>query len=433
MRRGSVFRRCTKKDCRTRVDAGVRRCPGCGADGFTWWYIVDLAGPGESRRQRKAGGFPTKAAAVDAVTRLQAASADGTYVEPSRVTLGEYLRQWWEAGSWRGNTRRDYRVAIERHIGPRLGRIALQALTKPQVKALYQHLLSEGKIVHSGRGGEPVSGEPLSKKSVQNVHICLRAALNDAVEDGLLRSNPAVGAFSYSKTKDRQEMLTWSVEELQAFLAFTAGDREHILYRTALATGMRRGELLGLRRRDLDLLTGRLRVRQQWTRNGDGGLRFLPLKTGIRAWRNVDLDELTVGALEVHLQAQEFERRSWGSAYRTDLDLVFAQTDGRPNDPDVVRRRFERRARDAGILPIRFHDLRHTHATLLLEAGQSIKYVAERLGDREDTVLETYGHVTSRMRSSGVAQVARFLNGPPQVVRDPPVTPRAESGGLGSD
>src|SRR3984893_2330088 len=97
---------------------------------------------------------------------------------------------------------------------------------------------------------------------------------------------------------------------------------------------------------------------------------------------------------------QEFERRSWGSAYRTDLDLVFAQADGRPNDPDVVRRRFERRGRDAGILPIRFHDLRHTHATLLLEAGESIKYVAERLGDREDTVLEDYGHVTSPMRSS---------------------------------
>jgi len=98
---------------------------------------------------------------------------------------------------------------------------------------------------------------------------------------------------------------------------------------------------------------------------------------------------------------------------QTDLDLVFPLPTGLPHDPDVIARRFERRAIDCpGVQGIRFHDQRHTHATLLLENGESLKYVAERLGDREDTVLETYGHVTSRMRIGAVSRLAALLDAP---------------------
>lgn len=113
-----------------------------------------------------------------------------------------------------GNTRWDYRVEITRHVVPRIGRVSLQSLTRRQVRALYQSLLATGNTRVLGKG--------LSRKSVLNAHRCLRAALNDAVEDGLLRANPATGAFSYSAVRERKEMLTRTVEGVQAFLAYVA-------------------------------------------------------------------------------------------------------------------------------------------------------------------------------------------------------------------
>ena len=137
---------------------------------------------------------------------------------------------------------------------------------------------------------------------------------------------------------------------------------------------------------------------------------------------------------------RQFERRGWGEKYRQDLDLVFCKPDGSPYDPDETTRRFEARAEACSVVPrIRFHDMRHTHATLLLESGESVRYVAERLGDREDTVVETYSHVTPRMRSSAVSKVRTFfdvepvsdagvarprLKGGGEALGDPPVTPQ---------
>jgi len=205
-------------------------------------------------------------------------------------------------------------------------------------------------------------------------------------------------------------MKTWSTEEIQQFLDFTARDREAPLYRTALMTGLRRGEVLGLRRSDLDIRSKRLQVRQQYARDGDRGLRIKGLKTDAKSWRNIDLDDVTVEALRGQLEAQAFERNAWKDGYK-DQDLLFCNPDGTPLDVDSVTRRFERRAAAAGVRVIRFHDMRHSNATLLLENGESLKYVAERLGDREDTVLETYSHVTSKMRTGAVSRLAASIDG----------------------
>ncbi|HEX4212751.1 MAG TPA: site-specific integrase, partial [Candidatus Dormibacteraeota bacterium] len=363
-------------------------------------------------------GFPTKEAALQELNRLRVEVEERTYVDRSGVKLGDYLRAWLDAGDWKGNTRRDYRVGITRHIVPRLGEVRVQSLTRQEVKALYRELLTSGNS-RSGKG--------LARKSVLNVHRCLRAALNDAVEDRLLRTNPAVGAFSYSNARERKEMLTWTTEEIDRFLRFVRTTREHALYHLALATGMRRGELLGLRRRDVDLDGCRLQVRQQWTRDGDAGRRFISLKTGTKAWRTIEVDDLTVAVLEAHLASQQFERRARGDDCASDLDLVFCKPDGRPYDPDETTRRFEARAEAcAAVLRIRFHDMRHTHATLLLESGENVKYVAERLGDREDTVVETYAHVTPRMRSSAVSKIRGFFGAGTEVAEAGVARPRVD-------
>jgi integrase len=138
-----------------------------------------------------------------------------------------------------------------------------------QVRAHYQWLRREGKIRRNKAGDVTYRG-PLSPKTVQNVHICFRAALNDAVaaDPPLLRKNVAIGCYTYSRRKQQPEMLAWTVEEGRTFLAFASTHQDHCLWHVAQMTGMRRGELLGLCRRDVDLEGARLHVRQQYTPDG---------------------------------------------------------------------------------------------------------------------------------------------------------------------
>jgi integrase len=262
-----------------------------------------------------------------------------------------------------------------------------------------------------------LSASGLAPKTVHNVHICLRKALGDALADGRIRKNPADRA--HAKPKDRPEMLTWTGDELAAFLNLTAQERDFPLYQLAAATGMRRGELLGLRWREVDFDAGRVSIRQQWTRHGSG-LAFGPPKSE-KSKRTIDIDTDTLAILRERRERQLFERRAWGAAYRTDLDLVFCDADGSPQDPSVIGRRFGRRVRDkalGGIPAIRLHDLRHTHATLLLEDGVDVKTVSERLGhDSIQTTLELYGPVTPLMRASAATRFGALL-GRAQGVRE---------------
>src|SRR5260370_10511879 len=208
-------------------------------------------------------------------------------------------------------------------------------------------------------------------------------------------------------------MKVWSEDELAAFLAFAAQDQELVLYHLAAATGMRRGELLGLRWRDISLDGVRLSVRQQFTRQGSG-LGFGQPKSK-KSVRTIDVDEETIALLREQHERQRFDRRAWGTAYRADLDLVFCRPGGSPEDPNKIGRHFARRVRDLATLPaIALHGLRHTHATLLLEAGVDVKTVSERLRhDSVQTTLELYGHVTPRMRSNAAARFGSLLSTTP--------------------
>jgi integrase len=345
--------------------------------------MVDVNPPGAPRK-RRSESFKTKAEALDKVNEWQRAAKLGTLVDRSKQTLGEYLDQWLKGGAlreWSGNTHTEYEVSVRLHIKPTLGGVALQSLTKVAIRALYGSLL------------KPT--DPLAWKTVKNVHIALRAALNGAVEEGLLAFNPAVGALPKPQTSHREEMKTWTAEQVQHFLAFTADDPDGLLWRVALMTGMRRGELLGLRVSDLDLANDRLRVQQQLARDGKRGWLYKDLKNGTRSRRSIDLDPTTVALLRSRLADRKV-------VPLRDESAVFAGID----PYDLTKRRFPRAVRDAGLPVIRLHDLRHTHATYLLEQHVPLKYVAERLGDREDTVLNTYAHATPKMRSDAVSLLA---------------------------
>ncbi len=401
-----VFRRCS---CGFRLPDGSRTCPRPGCTGTVGWaYIIEIGRPGEGRRQRRRSGFRTQAEAAEERARILVELRDGLFVPPSKLTLGPYLDRWYAGGptkGWKPNTQRDYRVGIE-HIKRRLAGVLVQELTPGMIREFYAWLLREGKRPQR-KDGEPA---PMAPKTVANVHICLHAALADAVTDKILRTNPATGVYKYSREAVGHELQHWTLAEMQTFLAHVEGQRDAGMYAVALATGMRRGELLGLRWRDVD--GNRVNVRQQWTKAGDRGRQMVSLKTGTKAFRTIDIDRTTEAVLEEQRQMVEAEREAWGSAYDGRRGVVFPKEDGKPQDPDQATRAFERlAAKCPGVPRMVFHGMRHTHATLLLEDGVSIKAVAERLGDREDTVLRIYGDITPRGRIAAVARVDAWFDG----------------------
>jgi integrase len=395
VRRGRVFKRCTKCGRPAGTDRHAARCHD---RRFTWAYQVDVSPRGAPRKQKIKGGFKTKAEAVDKLADLQSALKRNTYVEPSKVTLGEYLERHWlpsVKGDVRPSTFAAYEMHARLYLGPGLGEIPLQALTRQAIRALYLRLAQEG-----GKRG------PLSPKTVHNIHLTLHTALAAAVEDRLLQHNPADGA--HKLPKDRPEMKVWSPEEIRAFLESVASDRLFALWRLALTTGMRRGELLGLRDIDLDLEAAELRIVQTRIKTG-AGVAYGQPKTE-KGRRPIALDDVTVAALRRYLRVRAEERLAWGPGY-VDEGLVFCRENGSPLDPDVASQRFERLARGADLPRIPFHGLRHSYATAALRAGVAIAIVSRRVGHASPSItMNVYQHVIPGMDQDAADRIAGILD-----------------------
>jgi integrase len=334
---------------------------------------------------------------------LNAAAAQlqqGTFVVPSKQTLNEYLEEWLPAvqHSLRSNTYAGYRHLSKLYVIPKLGHVRLAQLTPQRLNAFYGNLLQGG-----GR-----SGKPLSRKTVQSVHLLVNRALGDAAKWGMLARNPA--SLATPPKPDKREMRTWTPSEVQAFLEYVRGcggvaSLHYTAYMLAVSTGMRRGEILGLRWRDVDLEKASLSVQQVATAYGSkGSLRYTDPKTK-SSRRRIALDSATVEAL------REW-RKQW---FPVSADLVFTDEVGSPLSPGNFSQRFVdvlRRAQRSvpGLPRIRFHDLRHTHATLALAAGVHPKVVQERLGHSDISVtLGVYSHVVEGMQEEAAALVGATL------------------------
>jgi integrase len=402
MRQGRTFKRCTK--CGARVPE--RRCQRCGAESFTWAYVVDTAAPGMAREQKTKAGFATKAKALDAMNTLQKDKENGTYLEQSKLSVAEFLTGWLAGQDRiRATTLMSYRIAVRRLV-PALGAIPLSRLAKADVRAAYAKLAA----APNKRGAAP------AVKTIHNYHLALHAALEAAVEEGLIQRNPADGAHQAPRDGEKPEMKVWTADEVRSFLALVADDDLYPLYRLAAYTGARRGELLGLRWRDIDLEAGFMSVRQQISRERDGDATrwaIVPSAKTASGRRRIDLDAETIGALRSHSARQAEHRLRFGEGYGT-ADLVFARPDGRFMDPDVVTAAFERQVRRSKPVPaIRFHDLRHSHATLLLIAGVPVHVVSQRLGHASPMVtLQIYAHVIPSAQRDAADRFAAVVAGP---------------------
>jgi integrase len=391
----------------------------------SWSFIVDL-GPGpdlraghegewRQRRQARRRGFPTKRAAQEAMEELRVSSRLGGYVPPERLTVREFMAEI-RLPSQRSHlaelTYASYERNLRLHVVPNIGGVTLQALDGSQLNRLYARLLESGRK----RGG-PTPG--LSPRTVRYIHTILHAALDEAVKLRRVATNAADQATPPSARKARApEMKTWTAEELAAFLDGTHGDRYGYVWRFLAMTGCRRGEALGLRWSDLDLRSepATASIRQQvlpmQRPTGRGReARIVPSTKGGDA-RVIELDVGTAKLLKSWRRSQGEERLLLGPGYH-DLELVFPRPDGEPFHPDVLTKTFDRRlrlARFAHLPVIRMHDLRHTWATLALEAGVDVAVVSKQLGHSSPVVTwNTYQHVRKGMQHNAAERVAATI------------------------
>jgi integrase len=312
--------------------------------------------------------------------------------------FAEYLREWIEAikPTVRPTTWASYKGNVEQHLIPAIGSIPLQQLGAPRLNVFYAKLLENGR--KDGRKGG------LSARSVRYVHAILHRALSDAVRWNRLARNVADAADR--PRAGRPEMKTWTATELRAFLGHVADDEFSTAYLLLAMTGAGRGEVLGLRWRDVDLDGGRLSIIQTLIAPGYK-LAFSTPKNGKP--RSIAVDPGTVEALRTQRKRQLEQRLAFGPDW-PDTDLVFTHADGTPVNPVLFSKRFDRAVKASGLPTIRLHDLRHSHATLALRAGIHPKVVSERLGHSTVGItLDVYSHVTEPMEQAAAATVAALV------------------------
>ena len=306
----------------------------------------------------------------------------GSYVKPKRITLSEWLGDWL-SGYVKTNcslrTAQSYQSEVRRHLIPALGVIPLPQLQPQHLQQYYAQALSDGRT--DGKGG-------LSARTVQYHHRILSEALSHAVKMGLLGRN--VTEAVDPPRPEQKNMATLVPEDIPQFLEAADGSSYYVLFYTALYTGMRLGELLGLRWCDVDLDMASLSVVQALYKRS-GVCKMVKPKSSHSRCQTALSPSLAL-LLREYKDEQNMQGILLGGPL-VDSDLVFCHPDGKPLDPGVVSHTFAKVLKKAGLPHIRFHDLRHTHATLLLKGGIHPKIVSERLGHANIGItLDTYSH-----------------------------------------
>ncbi len=363
--KGIVYPRPSVKDPKT----GKRR-PIPGKSTWTYQFMVKRNG---RRVTISEGGHRTKTLAEGALTEaLEAYKNKPGASEPSKMLFGDYLQREWlpvVATSKKPSTYATYRHFVEGRIIPALGDVRLHELTTGDLLGLYSTLRKGGRRDTKAGG--------LSERTIKQVHCIISAALRHATESGIvIRNVAATIARDARPTPRKTEMRTWTAAELRTFLESVRDDRLHACFAFAATTGLRRSELLALRWQDVDIASGQVSVRRGRVAVGADVHEGTP-KSGHA--RTVAIDDEIVALLKRHRTAQLEERMRAGDTW-TDTGRVFTAEDGNAMRPGHLTQTFDRRAKRAGVPVIRLHDLRHTHATLLLAGGAHPKVVQERLG-----------------------------------------------------
>ncbi len=363
--------------------------------GNKYSFIIDIGRDPvtKKRRQKRVSGFTSEKKANKAMIDMISELNKGGYVDPSTDTLSDYLDDWLKHKLKRVaySTYTHYKSYINNHIKPAIGNIKVFELTASHVENFYDSLLEQGK---------------LSERSIHHIHRILSNALEKGARIGDVQKN--VAKVVEPATVRKKEMTYWSMDMLQKFLDLTREEHNYIAWYIAAFTGMRQGEILGLKWDCVDFDNKMIYVRRALKRD-NGKCIIADLKNN-SSYRSIAISTSDVFELKKHYNEQKEYKFSLGDNY-DDNNLVVATGLGTHILPSNLGRAFRRCLDNEEITTIRFHDLRHTHASMLFGLGVHPKIVQERLGHSSIQVtLDTYSHMLPNMQEAAADKLDTVFN-----------------------
>lgn len=364
---------------------------------YTFWEGRITVGydPKTGRQIQKYVSGKTQKEVSQKLRELATALDQGTYIEPTKMTVGGWLDIWLGEylGSLKMRTADSYRTTVEVHLKPAFGRMKLETLTTTDIQRFYNALQRQEK--------------PLSPKSIHNIHGVLHKALQQAVELGYLHKNPSDPCKLPRVEKAPIQPL--DDEAIKSLLKTIQGHRYEYIYLVTLFTGMREGEVLGLKWDSVDFDEGTILICQQIQRKRGGNNEYVFCSPKNGKSRKIAPAPFVMDILQAQKQRQDRWRQDARELWE-DSGLVFTDEVGHNLSPLSVYKNFKKMAGTAGYPEARFHDLRHSFAVASLQNGDDIKTVQENLGHHTAAfTLDVYGHVTEKMRRDSANRMQQFI------------------------
>ena len=377
--------------------------------------------PGSGKQVRKTFTGKTQKEVREKMQTAAVAVQDGSFFEPAKMTLSQWVDIWLKeyTGDKKYLTVKHYTAQCETHIKPALGAIKLGKLTAPQIQGFYNELGKTGHTVQrkdKKTGKMTVTQEPLSAKSIRNIHGILTKCLSTAVDVGYIKTNPAERVTL--PRVEKKEIRPLTDEQVKAFYKAAGEDEYCYLLRLIPFTGLREAEAMGLTWDCVDFRAGTLKINKQLVKrpNAAGGFTLAETKNSkIRVIKPAPsvmqlLKQRQREQIEQRMRAGEFWE-GWKNEKERESGLVFTTLTGGNLSPQTVYNHCKKVLESIGAGDRCVHDLRHTYAVLSLQNGDDIKTVQGNLGHATAAfTLDVYGHVSERMKEDSAARMERYMS-----------------------
>ncbi len=370
---------------------------------YTYWQARYTAGydPGTGKQIQRSITGKTQKEVAEKLKATTAAIDCGSYIEPNKQTLGQWLDIWVDTYllNIKPRTLDIYKSDIRLHIKPLLGAVRLDLLDAPTIQAAYIKLLRPSKKHPKG----------LSPKTIKNIHGVLHKALQQAVLIGYIRFNPADACIL--PRIEKSKITPFDDDQISAFLKACKGNRFETLFVVTLFTGVREGEILGLTWDCVDFERNIITIDKQMQLHQERGCKayqLIPTKNDKA--RSIVAAPTVMTLLKRHRMVQAQQKLMAGSAWSNRNDLVFTDALGNPLTKPTVYREFKKLAAAIGRPDARVHDLRHSFAVASIRSGDDIKTVQGNLGHATASfTLDVYGHVTMQMKQASAERMEAYI------------------------